>query len=328
MDKTINTMICPEIHYRKIDSGVMITACFGNDGNIILPDEIDDLPVTAIAPYAFAKSDISDKDEVWMSAQASLISERKRLTASDVVMIRLPVGITEVGRYAFYRCRNLKKLIFSDGILEIGGGALNGCRLEDVEIYCRNGKRSALKSVLDEIRFEIHAKLYYDMEDGSQKMADVLFPEHYEEAVENTPARILYTSHHGAGGYYRQCFFDRELDYKKYDELFFRALAEETEETVIRLAVGRLRYPFELQEKAREKYERYIREHLRKAAALYIEAEDRDTLHFFDKQKYWSKEALEEGIDYAASLGKTEILSMLMEEKRQSFKKTKKKFEL
>ncbi|MEI3380340.1 MAG: hypothetical protein V8R43_01585 [Dorea sp.] len=41
------SMICPEIHYRKISSGIMITGCYGWDGMVVLPDEIEDKPVTA-----------------------------------------------------------------------------------------------------------------------------------------------------------------------------------------------------------------------------------------------------------------------------------------
>ena len=67
-----------------------------------------------------------------------------------------------------------------------------------------------------------------------------------EEAVENTPARILETHHHGAGGYYRQCFYNRELDYKKYDEMFYHTVAEDTEETAVELALNRLRFPEKL----------------------------------------------------------------------------------
>ena len=321
-------MICPELHYRKTDKGIMITACFGYDGEVFLPDEIDGVPITAIAPYAFAENEVSEEDEVWINDEALLLSPREHLTASKITMITLPDGIREIGRYAFYRCRNLKKLVLSDGILEIGGGALNGCRIEEVEIYCRRGKRSALKSVLDEIRFEIHAVLHYVMEDGSIETADVLFPEHYEEAVENTPARILYTSHHGAGGYYRQCFYNRELDYKKYDELFFRAVAEGEEETNIRLAAGRLRHPFQLTKKAEKQYERYIREHLNRALLFLVENEDKDMLHFFSERAFFSEEALEKGIDYAALSKKTEILGILMEEKRKLYPKKRKTFDL
>lgn len=321
-------MICPELRYQKTDTGVVITACFGYDGEVCLPDVIDGVPVTGIAPYAFAESTVSEEDEIWINEEALLLSPRERLAASKITQITLPDGIREIGRYAFYRCRNLKKLIFSDGILEIGGGALNGCRIEEVEIYCRRGKQSALKSVLDEMRFEIHGILHYVREDGGEETADVLFPEHYEEAVENTPARILYTSHHGAGGYYRQCFYNRELDYKKYDELFFRAVAEGEEETNIRLASGRLRHPFQLTEQAKRRYEDYLKEHLNRALLFFVEKEDQEMLHFFSERELLTEEALEAGIDCAVLSEKAEILGILMEEKRKRYPKKRKTFDL
>lgn len=317
-----------EIHYQKLESGIMITACYGEENRVFLPDEIKGVPITAVAPYAFAKSDVSSEDMVWKNKELLLSSERKRLAAENLVEIRLPREIKEIGRYAFYRCRNLEKIILSDGILEIGGGALNGCRLKEVEIHFHKGERSALKSILDEIRFAIHARLYYDKEDGATEISDVLFPEHYEEAVENTPARILYTSHHGAGGYYRQCFYDRKLDYKKYDETFSRALAEESEETIIKLAMGRLCYPFQLTEQAKDVYENYVKEHFQTATSIYIEAEKMEVLRYFTRHGYWTKESLEDGIDCAARLGKTEILSVLMDEKCRSYPRKRKTFEL
>lgn len=39
-------------------------------------------------------------------------------------------------------------------------------------------------------------RIYLHAPEGGQE-AKLLFPEHYEEAVENTPARILETHHHG-----------------------------------------------------------------------------------------------------------------------------------
>ena len=101
-------------------------------------------------------------------------------------------------------------------------------------------------------------RIYLHAPEGGQE-AKLLFPEHYEEAVENTPARILETHHHGAGGYYRQCFYDRELDYRKYDEMFYHTVAEDTEETAVELALNRLRFPAELSDKNRQGYEEYLK---------------------------------------------------------------------
>ena len=77
---------------------------------------------------------------------------------------------------------------------------------------------------------------------GGQK-AELVFPGHYEEAVENTPARILYTQHHGSGNNYRQCFLAKELDYEKYDELFSMAVVMEKLPVLIDLCFGSFCFP-------------------------------------------------------------------------------------
>lgn len=204
-NKKQDNLITAEIRYKMTAKGMMITEYYGADSCVVLPDEIEGETVTALDDYAFARN--LEVEEIW-----------------------LPEALKEVGRYAFYRCRNLKKLILGNQLLDMGGGALTGCRLEEVEIYFREGKKSCLKSIVEEMRYQIRVSLYgYSWRCCAEKNSTdewlrevrILFPEHYEEAVENTPARILETHHHGAGGYYRQCFYNRELDYKKYDEMFY-----------------------------------------------------------------------------------------------------------
>lgn len=174
------------------------------------------------------------------------------------------------------------------------------------------------------MRYRILARLYY--QEG--KTAQVLFPEHYEEAVENTPARILYTSHHGAGGYYRQCFYNRALDYGKYDELLPRAIAEESEETVLRLVLGRLRYPYQLSAKAEESYREYLTGHLKTAARMLVAEDDMEGLRFFSENNVWTRPSISAALEQAAEWKKTEITALLTEEKALKFRAKKKSFEL
>ncbi len=323
MDKRINeklnnrkqeTMITPEIRYKKTEKGMLITEYSGTDSYVVLPDEIEGEAVTALGDYAFARN--LEVEEIW-----------------------LPEDLKEVGRYAFYRCRNLKKLVLGNQLLDMGGGALTGCHLTEVEIYFREGKKSCLKSIVEEMRYQIRVNLHgYSWRTGSDgeegdaagqvPEVQILFPEHYEEAVENTPARILETHHHGAGGYYRQCFYNRELDYKKYDEMFYHTVAEDTEETAAELALNRLRFPVELPEKNKAVYEAYIQEHMENVAVYLVKREDIDGIRFLEQKKLWSEEALRAGMDVAAEEKKTEILSVLMNGRRELFPKKKKSFEL
>lgn len=316
--------LCPEIHYRQSEKGLILTGCYGMDGQIILPDEIEGIPIIEIAPYAFSDSKESKDDLIYRNQDIPFAGEYRRLKTTDITEIRLPFGVCEIGKYAFYRCRNLRKIVLSDAILEIGGGALTGCRgIQEVEIHFRNGECSALKSILDEVRFQVHARLYM-----GNKVADILFPEHYEEAVEDTPAKQLFTRYHGAGGDYRQCFYNRELDYKKYDELLYRAIAEDTVETVGKMALGRLKFPYKLSEEAKKKYEEYLKGHSKEILSIMIEKEDDENIRFFVKNGSVHEEAFDEGIECATRHRKTEILSFLMDEKRKAFPKKKKAFDL
>ncbi len=320
--------ICPEIHYRKTARGIEIVGCYGADGSVVLPDEIGGEAVTGIAAYAFAENQEEDGQAlVWETEVSFSGSERKRISGNGVTEIWFPSGVTEIGRYAFYRCKNLEKLILTDSLPEIGGGAFTGCSLSAVEIYLYSGEQSCLKSILDEMRFAIRARLHY-MSGNVEETVQLLFPEHYEEAVENTPARILFTQHHGAGGYYRQCFYDRKLDYKRYDELLFRAAAQEQPDIASELVLNRLRYPFRLEKKAREAYERYVGEHIEETAEYLVEREDIDGLVFLAAGDLWTEAVLDSMISKASKEKRTEILSLLMEEKHRRYPVRKRHFEL
>ena len=325
MWKKEKRQICPKIHYKKTEQGIEITGCYGPQGQLILPDEIEGIPVTRIAAYAFAEKPEDEGEYVFVSEGGSLSSAGSRVCASQVTQIWLPSQV-------FYRCRNLKRLILTDSLLDIGGGAFTGCRLEEVEIHFYQGERSCLKSIVDEIRFAIRAKLYYHKKEAGREeyieTAEVLFPEHYEEAVENTPARILETRRHGAGGYYRQCFYNRELDYKKYDELLYRTVAEESLQTAAELVLGRLRHPFRLAEDRREAYVSYLCAHREEAVKFLVETEDMEGMKFLAGQGYLTVSALDYALEWAAKSKKTEMLSLLMDEKQRLHPKKKKAFDL
>ncbi len=327
MKKKCEGQICPEVHYRKTEKGIVITGCYGTDGQIVLPDEIDGMAVKGIGDYAFADNrEEEGKSLVWKAGDVFRDSTNVRISGGMVTQIGLPAQVTEIGRYAFYRCKNLKKLALTDSLLEIGGGAFAGCSLAEVEIHFLRGEQSCLKSVLDEMRFAIRAELRYSLGEDVEEKAQLLFPEHYEEAVENTPARILFTQHHGAGGYYRQCFYDRKLDYRKYDDLFPYAQALEQPETAAGLALGRLRNPFRLTQGARREYETYVREHLCDVMEELIMQADLEGLGFLSAGGFFTEEALDYGIAKAAQEKETEILSRLMDEKHRRYPKKKKNF--
>ena len=87
-------------------------------------------------------------------------------------------------------------------------------------IHQKKGLKSCAKEILGELWQKIDVDFLYENGDAGGKRAHMVFPEHYDEAVENTPARILFTEYHGSGTNYRQCFYSKELDFAEYDSLF------------------------------------------------------------------------------------------------------------
>ena len=64
---------------------------------------------------------------------------------------------------------------------------------------------------------------------------------------------------YGTGHIFRQCIGNSEIDFRRYDEIFYLTKREDAAETVLLLAMSRLRYPYRLQEKHREVYLDYLR---------------------------------------------------------------------
>ena len=232
-----------KIQYKiAADGSVEILRCYGSDPRIVLPGQIDGRTVTAVAAYAFSDRKTSEEAEVleYETEDHRLFREGERLLAGELVeRVELPDTVERIGRYIFYGCRNLRALRFSDRLRDIGSGAFTGCRgLRRLDVELTKGKKTCVKEILGDLWQRIDVTFWRN---GTE--SKLVFPEHYEEAVENTPARILFTQHHGSGNNYRQCFYDREMDFRKYDSLFYLARAQEKTGVLTDLVFARLMGP-------------------------------------------------------------------------------------
>ena len=322
-----------KIYYREKSGGIEILRCFGMGGRVEIPGMIDDKLVISAAPYAFS-SHMDEKEELknaslWeMSDGLGFGREEHVLAGNDVEEIVFPDTLKEIGRYIFYGCGNLKKLEFSDSLMQIGCGAFTGCHaLEKLTVHMRQGKKSGVKEMLGEMWQRIDVNFLYEYEEDSIEKPDMMyrrenksearlvFPEHYDEAVENTPARILYTEYHGSGSNYRQCFYDRELNYQEYDRLFEMAVAMDKLEVLVDMSFGRLEFPYELTGKARENYREYIRKNLEDIAEYLVKQEDMHRLEVISSQKLWTLEGIDSALDCASQRKETEVSAFLMNER-------------
>ena len=93
-----------DFEYEVEDGKVTITNYTGKGGDVVVPDTIDGLPVTAIGDNAFCY-------------------------CAGLTSITLPEGCTTIGYYAFSGCTNLTSITLPDGC-SIGEGAFKGCQFK------------------------------------------------------------------------------------------------------------------------------------------------------------------------------------------------------
>lgn len=319
------------LHYQKENTGLRLVRCYGNDASVILPDTVDGQPFKVLGDYAFSEWKKREEEdvEIYDTKENTLFESGKELLCgSKIESIKLPGQMEELGKYAFYGCSQLKELIFSDALKGTGTGVFNGCRLRHVKIFCNQGKSTCLKEIVGEVRYELYVTLHYRTEKGNMETAKLVFPEFYEEAVENTPARIIEKYFNGSGYKYRQCFRRREVDYQAYDQLFSVAVIEERPELVSEIAVRRLRYPYELSEKANGQYTSYIKEHAEDISRGFVRRHDMDSLRFLSEKNLWDEKSLDAAMEQSAEQQDGELTSFLMNEKHRLFPPKKKTFEL
>lgn len=265
--------------YEETKNGIRINRVWGYDNIVEIPDMLRGKEVTELGAYVFSdhmdKRDLEErikKGNLWME-DGNRKSDVEKLPEAAGPALReliLPKGMKKVGRYAFYNCRNLKKLDFGGKLKDLGAGALTGChKVQELRVRLEEDGESCLREILTELPETLCVTIEKNKEKGH-----FWFPEFFEEGVENTPARILENHVHGSGIRYRNCFQNRKLNTAEYDALFPYAIAWEDEETVLKLALGRILTPFELAKKSEEHYLTYLREHMDRAAEILGEQKE------------------------------------------------------
>lgn len=314
--------------YEIINRTVTVWRCFSYTDTAEIPEEIDGYPVTRIAPYAFsAHMRAEDLKGKLYSSQEALPA----LCGNRLQTIRISKTVKQVGRYCFYNCEQLRHIFFTDELGDWGSGVFTGChQVERLSVLLYGTGRSTLKDVLAELQEPVTVD-YNRIKDGKKEFTRLVFPEFYEEGIENTPARLINLQIHGSGMLYRNCFQQRILDFTEYDSRFPYAVFQEKFEIVASLAEGRLRYPLELSEEARKQYESYILEHRLQFSKFLLERKEMDALEWYlgllEEKKTLKKELFRQMTEYCIQVSWQEGLSYLMDcghrfcgqKKRKSF---------
>lgn len=339
-----------KILYSKTLDGICIQRCFGLDGTVQIPAAVTGEPVTRLAAYLFsgsmerslrARGGFKEPLFLWdcgehrpegeipgEQADTERCGGLPAVCGGAVRDIWLPGGVKAVGAYAFYGCENLEALECGCATADWGAGAFTGCTgIKRLRVRVAPGEKSCLKEILSELRQTLQVDLCTP--EGTLT-ARLLFPEFYEDSVENTPARIIMREVHGCGHMYRYCFDGTSFDFREYDRLFPYARAQEPEESAARLALYRLCYPAGLTTAAGEEYRAYIGEHPAAAARAALAEKD-------GKPTAWLAEEVRERAQLLAMIGEAEraenavALALFMDRLHRRFKSAgavKRRFEL
>ncbi|MCL2763281.1 MAG: leucine-rich repeat domain-containing protein [Treponema sp.] len=102
--------------------GIVITRYTGGAGVVIVPAQIEGMPVTEIGEGAFSGSDIQIT-----TTQSGRASARKQQNdRAGIVAITIPNTVTEIGSWAFQDTA-ITRFTMPDSVVEIGHGVFSGC---------------------------------------------------------------------------------------------------------------------------------------------------------------------------------------------------------
>lgn len=301
-------------HKKDAHEYIEITGFEGAVSDLVVPAQIEGLPVEAVGNHSFSGR-------------------------QDLKSVALPETIKTLYGFAFHNCRNLKKISLFDSIDDYYDGVCKQCdSLSEIDITINRSWFEVIRNFLADNDRTLHftVRVRQEHEDGEGKetpqsaicagsatyiTSSLTFPEYVYDFNENTMARTIQFSIAGSGMFYRECVDRRFINYREYDKLFEKAkidggsISED-------IAIGRLIYPVELDEKYRQMYEEYVSGCGLSILKRYIEGAKENTdaintikelLQYSSEKELFSNDAIDKAISFSVELGLTEVTAILME---------------
>lgn len=191
--------------------------------------------------------------------------------------INIPRETTDLGTGLFLNCDKLTSISFG---------------------RCRH-----IADLVAVLNHELH--LTMDFDDGNR--AKLLIPDFQYEYIEDTPARQFHQVNYGTGHLFRQCIGNSDIDFRRFDELFYLTKREDGALMVLLLTMYRLEYPYRLQENRRQDYLQYLKEHFFTAFGYYTQQGSLDKIRLFAQWGLITAENIDSLLEMAGEAKKTEI---------------------
>lgn len=305
------------------DQTAKLTEVIGEDEVVFIPDMYEGHVVTVVGERTFYGH--REIKRVRLPKYLKKLDNYAFAECRFLEQMELPECIESVGDYCFYNCIRLIRIDLPETITRMGYGAFkNDTDLVDVHIHVRHGEEHRVNIILDETSFEQTVTFHY--EDG--QISQLVFPEFYYEVTANEEARQFNYHTYGTGTLYRNCISGSGIDYMKYDEIFDLTIHRDDPKTIMDLALKRLSYPYELTEKARQKYIEQLKKMGGQTLLYLIETKRWNLFSLLTEGDPLSKDILDQGITYGQQYQIPEFVSMLMQYKNTHYSSMTKSFDL
>ena len=116
----------PGLRFLPADDGYsyIVVNYTGETQDVVIPEEWDDLPVSAIESYAFFKTAVKN---VEIPGSVKKIGDHAFYQCPDLVSVTMLKGVQTVGDYAFAECPNLETVVYASTVTSMGQSALSKC---------------------------------------------------------------------------------------------------------------------------------------------------------------------------------------------------------
>ena len=152
---------------------------------------------------------------------------------------------------------------------------LNCFALADLLVRAAPEEKTGLFALVNNITEAVRALFWLPGE--ARPRAGLWYPAYWED-VEESPAHILLHTFSGQGYHYRQCFLDGKILSAEYDASFPDGHAAEDQGVAAMLCFDRLRWPWNLTEKAKDPYREFLASHTGLVLQRLLKAQDTDSI--------------------------------------------------
>ena len=256
-----------EVNYAALceveKDGLHILRIMGQTSVVYVPQMIDGYEVKVIGEYCFsARNNCKNRtsDGEWEKMENIALDKGMNELCGDYIeRVILPDSVQELCSYAFYNCRKLKCIEFGSILNVVNNDAFMNCMgLSVLAVRSRVEEPTGAQYFLKQLNKGIELKF---IDDGNT-CGSFYYSEYTESYEEIGPAHIFHMDLQGEGYRARQLFDNGVVDAAGYDTIFEAAKALESTYTLSKMAAGRLQYPVNLTDNARDMYMEFIKDNI------------------------------------------------------------------